>query len=65
MRKEIQPEYMSSKIVCACGNVIETNSTKAEMKVDTCSKCHPYWTKSLKQNINNGRVAKFKEKYGI
>ena len=42
MRKEIQPEYMSSKIVCACGNVIETNSTKAEMKVDTCSKCHPY-----------------------
>lgn len=47
------------------GNVIETNSTKAEMKVDVCSKCHPYWTGNLKQNTTGGRVDKFKQKYGI
>ena len=50
MKTEIQPNYVTSKIVCACGNVIETNSTKAEMKVDVCSKCHPFWTGNLKQN---------------
>ena len=46
MKKDIQPNYTASKIICACGNVMETNSTKAEMKVDVCSKCHPYWTGS-------------------
>lgn len=65
MNKEIQPNYMASKIICACGNVIETNSTKAEMKVDVCSKCHPFWTGSLKQNTTGGRADKFKKKYGI
>ncbi len=50
MKTEIQPNYVISKIICACGNVIETNSTKAEMKVDVCSKCHPFWTGNLKQN---------------
>ena len=47
------------------GNVIETNSTKAEMKVDVCSKCHPYWTGNLKQNTTGGRADKFKKKYGV
>ncbi len=65
MNKEIQPNYTASKIICACGNVIETNSTKPEMKVDVCSKCHPYWTGSLKQNTTGGRADKFKKKYGI
>ena len=65
MKAEIQPNYMASKIICACGNVIETNSTKPEMKVDICSKCHPYWTGSLKQNTTGGRADKFKKKYGI
>ena len=65
MNAEIQPKYSASKIICACGNVIETNSTKSEMKVDVCSKCHPYWTGNLKQNTTGGRADKFKKKYGI
>ena len=65
MKKEIQPNYTESKIICACGNVIYTNSTKSEMKVDVCSKCHPYWTGNLKQNTTGGRADKFKKKYGI
>ncbi len=47
------------------GNIIETNSTKAEMKVDVCSKCHPFWTGNLKQNTTGGRADKFKKKYGV
>jgi len=65
MREGIHPEYSESKITCACGNVIETNSTKKEMKVDVCSKCHPFWTGNLKQSSTGGRADKFKKKYGI
>ena len=65
MKEGIHPNYGASKIICACGNVIETNSIKPEMKVDVCSKCHPYWTGSLKQNTTGGRADKFKKKYGI
>lgn len=65
MKTEIQPNYTASKIICACGNVIETNSTKAEMKVDVCSKCHPFWTGNLKQNTTGGRADRFKKKYGV
>ncbi len=65
MNKELQPNYMASKITCACGNVIETNSTKAEMKVDVCSKYNPFWTGNIKQNTTGSRADKFKKKYGM
>ncbi len=65
MKEGLHPNYGPSTITCACGNVIETNSTKPEMKVDVCSKCHPYWTGSLKQNTTGGRAEKFRQKYGI
>ena len=65
MRSELHPEYTEATITCACGNVIKTNSTKADMKVDVCSKCHPYWTGNLKRETTGGRADKFKKKYGI
>ena len=65
MREGLHPNYTESKIICACGNVIETNSTKSEIKVDTCSKCHPHWTGSLKQTSTGGRADTFRKKYGI
>ena len=64
MNKEIQPNYNKATITCACGNVIEVGSTKKEMKTDTCSACHPFFT-GLKQAVSSkGRAAKFMEKYG-
>ncbi len=64
MKKEIQPNYNKATITCACGNVIEVGSTKKEMKTDTCSACHPFFT-GLKQAVSSkGRAAKFMEKYG-
>ena len=65
MKANIHPKQSETKFVCACGNVIETNSTKTDIKVDVCSKCHPYWTGNLKQNTTGGRADKFRKKYGI
>ena len=64
MKSEIQPRYEKTTITCACGNVIEVGSTKKDMKTDTCSACHPFFT-GLKQAVSSkGRAAKFMEKYG-
>lgn len=65
MKKEIHPEFTDATITCACGNVIETKSTKKDIKVDVCSKCHPFWTGNLKLNTTGGRADKFKKKYGL
>ena len=48
MKEGIHPNYQEATITCACGNVMKTNSTKKEMKVDVCSKCHPFYTNNLK-----------------
>lgn len=64
MKKDIQPNYVKAQIKCVCGNVIETGSVKPEMKVDTCSKCHPYFTGQKQSISTQGRAAKFIEKYG-
>ena len=65
MEEGLHPNYGESKVICACGNEMDTHSTKPELKVDVCSKCHPYWTGNLKQNTTGGRADKFKKKYGI
>ena len=44
MREGIHPKYEETTITCACGNVIHTRSTKKDIKVEICSKCHPFYT---------------------
>ena len=65
MKEGIHPNYQESTIVCACGNVMKTNSTKKDMKVDVCSKCHPFYTHNIRIEKSNGRAEKFKTKFGI
>lgn len=65
MKEGLHPNYEAATITCACGNVMETNSTKKDMKVDICSKCHPYWTGNLKQSKTGGAAERFKQKYGL
>ena len=48
MKEGIHPTYNQTTITCACGNVLEVGSTKKDLKVDVCSKCHPYWTGNLR-----------------
>ena len=65
MKKGIHPKYEDTKIVCACGNVIETRSTKKEIKIEICSSCHPFFTGKQKFLDTAGRMEKFKKKYNI
>ena len=63
MKAEIHPVYSDTSITCACGNVIETKSTKENINVEICSSCHPFFTGKQKFVDTAGRVDKFKKKY--
>lgn len=64
MKEKIHPRYGEATIICACGNVVKTRSTKREIKVDICSNCHPYFTGKQKFVDSAGRVERFRKKYG-
>lgn len=63
MKEGIHPKYVPCTIVCACGEVIHTMSTKENIRVDICSKCHPFFTGKQKFVDTAGRVEKFQRKY--
>lgn len=65
MRKGIHPEYYQAKVVCNCGNEFVTGSTKEEIHVEICSKCHPFYTGQQKATSARGRIDKFNRKYGV
>ena len=65
MREGIHPKYEEATIRCACGNVIETRSTKGDITVEVCSKCHPYFTGKQKLVDTGGRVDRFKKRFGL
>ena len=65
MKEGLHPEYAPAKIICACGEVIETRSTKGDIRVEICSKCHPFFTGKQKLVDTGGRVDKFRKKYGM
>ena len=65
MKTEIHPEYMDCTVTCACGETFETHSTKAEMRIDVCSKCHPFFTGTQKIVDTEGRVERFIKRYGL
>ncbi|MBU0477829.1 50S ribosomal protein L31 [bacterium] len=65
MKKGVHPEYYETTITCACGEVINTRSTKKNIRVEICSKCHPFYTGKQKFIDSAGRVDKFKKKYNL
>ena len=65
MKPNIHPQYGECVVKCACGETLVTGSVKKEMKVDVCSKCHPFFTGKQKLVDTGGRVDRFKKRYGI
>ena len=65
VKEGIHPNFVKTTITCHCGNVIETMSTKENIKVEICSKCHPFYTGKQKLVDTGGRVDKFKKRYNI
>ncbi len=65
MKTDIHPKYYRATVTCACGETFETGSTKETIKVEICSKCHPFFTGKQKFVDTGGRVERFKRKYGM
>ncbi|HLF14521.1 MAG TPA: 50S ribosomal protein L31 [Bacteroidota bacterium] len=63
MKKGIHPTYKRSTITCICGNSFETRSTLGDLKVEICSRCHPFFTGKQKLVDSAGRVERFQKKY--
>lgn len=63
MRKGIHPEYYKATVHCACGNEFETGSTQKEIRVEICSKCHPFFTGKQKLVDSAGKIERFRRKY--
>ena len=66
MKQGIHPEYHSkANVVCSCGEVFITGSTKSELKVELCNKCHPFYTGEQRIVDTEGRVDRMKSRYNL
>lgn len=65
MKAGIHPNYVDCTVTCACGNVIQTRSTRPEIRVEVCSKCHPFYTGKQKLVDTGGRVDRFNKRFGL
>ena len=64
MKEKIHPKYYAdAKVICSCGNTFITGSTRQTLKVELCSKCHPFFTGEQKVLDTAGRVERFKRRY--
>ena len=65
MKKNIHPNYMETKVTCACGNEFAVRSNVPELHLETCDKCHPFYTGQATMQSKTGRAEKFNQKYGL
>ncbi len=65
MKEKIHPKYGKATVHCACGNTFETGSVKPQLKVDICSKCHPFFTGEQRIVDTQGRVERFKKRFKL
>mgnify|MGYP000615075205 FL=1 len=63
MKTDIHPNYFQTTIKCACGNEIAVGSTRQDIRVEICSKCHPFFTVKQKLIDTAGRIERFRKKY--
>ncbi|MEF3192221.1 MAG: 50S ribosomal protein L31 [Campylobacterales bacterium] len=65
MKKDLHPHLTECTVTCVCGNTFTILSSKNEMRVDICNKCHPFFTGEEKMVDSSGRVDRFKKKYNL
>ncbi|GBD12725.1 50S ribosomal protein L31 [bacterium HR24] len=65
MKAGIHPQYVEATVVCACGNTWKTRSTKPLLRVEVCSRCHPFFTGEQRIVDTAGRVERFRRRYGL
>jgi large subunit ribosomal protein L31 len=64
MKADIHPAYGGAQVRCSCGNTFVTGSTKADLRVEICNECHPFYTGKQKLVDTGGRVERFERRYG-
>ena len=64
MKTDIHPDYVEATVHCSCGNTFTTRSTKADLHVELCNECHPFFTGKQKLVDSGGRVERFQRRYG-
>ena len=64
MKPKIHPDYQEVTVVCACGETFVTRSTRKELRLEICSKCHPFFTGKQRLVDTAGRVERFRQKFG-
>ena len=65
MKAKIHPEYVEATVTCLCGNTFTVGSTKPQLKVEVCSRCHPFFTGEQRIVDTGGRVERFRRRYNI
>ncbi len=65
MKQAIHPNFVESTVMCACGNSFKTMSIKPVLKVDVCSKCHPFFTGQQRILDAAGRVERFRKRFSL
>lgn len=65
MKKDIHPKYVEAQVICSCGNTFTIGSTKPVLKVELCSKCHPFFTGEMRIVDTAKRVERFKRRYNM
>lgn len=63
MKENIHPKYFKTTVTCACGERFETGSTKQDLRVEICAKCHPFFTGKQRIVDTGGRIDKFKKRF--
>src|SRR5262245_44787375 len=63
MKSGIHPKYHEVMVTCACGETFRTRSTNPELRLEICSKCHPFFTGRQKLIDSAGRVERFEKRY--
>jgi large subunit ribosomal protein L31 len=65
MKQNIHPKYVEATVTCACGNTFTVGSTKPVLRVDVCSRCHPFYTGQQRLLDTTGRVERFRRRFNI
>ena len=65
MKTEIHPEFFTCTVTCSCGNVYETGATKPTLRVEICSKCHPFYTGEQRVVDSQGRIERMRRRYNM
>jgi large subunit ribosomal protein L31 len=65
MKADIHPEFYNATVTCSCGNVFQTGATRPTLRIEVCSKCHPFYTGEQRIVDTGGRIERMRRRYNL